>query len=376
MADADYETARRALRRLRPPDRERRAPLRRLPLGRGTGLVPRRPLPRVERHPERPHAALGRDQRRASASSARPSRLLQRQHGRPPGPARDLRARRPARHAHGARRLDHRARRPLRRPRLNSPNDVVVALGRRRSGSATRPTGSTATTRATAPRARSAPATSTASTRRRASPRIVADDFEQPNGLAFSPDERTLYVSDTGASPAPHARVRGRSDDGTLSGGDVFATCTAGAFDGFRFDDGGPDLDGRRRRRALLRSGRHAARQDPRPGGACANVVFGGPRAQPPVHLRDELALRGAAARDRRGDDRAVSAQVAVVTGAGSGIGRAVARALLDAGWQVALAGRRAEALRRDRRRAGRRRARRADRRAARRSRSPPCSRR
>jgi NAD(P)-dependent dehydrogenase (short-subunit alcohol dehydrogenase family) len=41
-----------------------------------------------------------------------------------------------------------------------------------------------------------------------------------------------------------------------------------------------------------------------------------------------------------------VTAQVAVVTGAGSGIGRVVARALLDAGWQVALAGRREEALR------------------------------
>jgi NAD(P)-dependent dehydrogenase (short-subunit alcohol dehydrogenase family) len=42
---------------------------------------------------------------------------------------------------------------------------------------------------------------------------------------------------------------------------------------------------------------------------------------------------------------QSATAKVAIVTGAGSGIGRAVSLALLNAGWSVALAGRRAEAL-------------------------------
>ena len=45
--------------------------------------------------------------------------------------------------------------------------------------------------------------------------------------------------------------------------------------------------------------------------------------------------------------------KTAVVTGAGSGIGRACALALLDAGWRVALVGRRAEALEETREQAG-----------------------
>ena len=40
-----------------------------------------------------------------------------------------------------------------------------------------------------------------------------------------------------------------------------------------------------------------------------------------------------------------MTGRIAVVTGAGSGVGRVVAGALLDAGYRVALAGRRAEAL-------------------------------
>ncbi|MDC2945860.1 SDR family oxidoreductase [Streptomyces heilongjiangensis] len=42
---------------------------------------------------------------------------------------------------------------------------------------------------------------------------------------------------------------------------------------------------------------------------------------------------------------RTEGTKIAIVTGAGSGIGRAVARELLGAGWSVALAGRRAEKL-------------------------------
>ena len=68
----------------------------------------------------------------------------------------------------------------------------------------------------------------------------VAGDFEKPNGLAFSPDERLLYVADTGASHLEngprHIRRFSVSDEGTLSGGEVFATCTSGLFDGFRID--------------------------------------------------------------------------------------------------------------------------------------------
>ena len=73
--------------------------------------------------------------------------------------------------------------------------------------------------------------------------RIVAGDFIKPNGLAFSPDEKKLYIADTGRThgrdfPA-HIRVFDVADDGTLKGGAVFAECTAGLFDGFRIDEAG-----------------------------------------------------------------------------------------------------------------------------------------
>ncbi|MHB2167880.1 SMP-30/gluconolactonase/LRE family protein [Alsobacter sp. R-9] len=74
---------------------------------------------------------------------------------------------------------------------------------------------------------------------------MVADDFVRPNGIAFSVDESKLYIADTGATHVEngprHIRVFDVTGKGgtKLKGGKVFATCTAGLFDGFRLDEDG-----------------------------------------------------------------------------------------------------------------------------------------
>ena len=65
----------------------------------------------------------------------------------------------------------------------------------------------------------------------------VADGFEKPNGLCFSPDEKTLYVSDTGAGK--HIRAFDVGADGTLSGSRVLCVVTNGVPDGIRCDEAG-----------------------------------------------------------------------------------------------------------------------------------------
>ncbi|WP_108663293.1 SMP-30/gluconolactonase/LRE family protein [Acuticoccus kandeliae] len=70
----------------------------------------------------------------------------------------------------------------------------------------------------------------------------VATDFVKPNGLAFTPDYSAIYIADTGASHVENGprHIRRFSVSGkTLSGGEVFATCGYGMFDGFRFDESG-----------------------------------------------------------------------------------------------------------------------------------------
>jgi gluconolactonase len=74
--------------------------------------------------------------------------------------------------------------------------------------------------------------------------RIVANDFDGPNGLAFSPDETRLYIAETGnqteQSPRQYIRVFNVEPDGaTLSGGDIFYKIEPGYCDGMRVDEYG-----------------------------------------------------------------------------------------------------------------------------------------
>jgi gluconolactonase len=74
--------------------------------------------------------------------------------------------------------------------------------------------------------------------------RVMIGDFDGPNGLAFSPDERRLYVAETGDqtqdNPRQYIRVFDVSPDGTqLSGGAIFYKVDPGYCDGLRVDEDG-----------------------------------------------------------------------------------------------------------------------------------------
>jgi gluconolactonase len=77
---------------------------------------------------------------------------------------------------------------------------------------------------------------------------VVADGFDKPNGIAFSPDERTLYVTDSGANQKPgsyhvarphHIKAfdirRGRH----LENERLFAVVSPGFPDGLKVDRAG-----------------------------------------------------------------------------------------------------------------------------------------
>jgi gluconolactonase len=68
---------------------------------------------------------------------------------------------------------------------------------------------------------------------------LLANDFERPNGLAFAPDEATLYVDD---SARRHVRAFDVRPDGTLANGRIIADMDhprPGVPDGMKVDSAG-----------------------------------------------------------------------------------------------------------------------------------------
>lgn len=65
---------------------------------------------------------------------------------------------------------------------------------------------------------------------------LLADDFDRPNGLAFSPDEAILYVNDTARG---HIRAFDVSQDGSIGSGGILIEMNLpgeGAPDGMKVD--------------------------------------------------------------------------------------------------------------------------------------------
>jgi len=87
---------------------------------------------------------------------------------------------------------------------------------------------------------------------------VVAGDMEKPNGICFSPDEKKLYIVDTGFSHRPgyarQIRVYDVVDGTHLANGRLFVDTAKASADGIRCDVdgnvwagmgwGAPDLDG------------------------------------------------------------------------------------------------------------------------------------
>ncbi len=117
----------------------------------------------------------------------------------------------------------------------------------------------------------------------------ASGDFDGPNGLAFSPDERRLYVSETGDQtrddPRQYIRAFDVGDDGALHGGDTLHKVEPGYADGLCVDEDGNLW-------ASAADGVHCIAPDGRLLGKVrvpyrvSNLTFGGP-------MRDRLFIGG-----------------------------------------------------------------------------------
>ena len=125
--------------------------------------------------------------------------------------------------------------------RLNAPNDVVVAADGAiwftdpLYGISSDYEGGVQTSEQKPALYRFDPATSRL--------QVAESDFEGPNGLAFSPDGRRLYVAETGDQTRPKPKQYIRAFDvgeaGALRGGEIFAAISPGYCDGMKVDGEG-----------------------------------------------------------------------------------------------------------------------------------------
>jgi gluconolactonase len=114
---------------------------------------------------------------------------------------------------------------------------------------------------------------------------LVADGIDKPNGLAFSPDERTLYVGDSGAIHAPGDYDPDRPrrvlafdvlDHGGLADARVFADRIPGFPDGIKVDAAGRVYVSCERGVQIFGTDGRLLGEIALPGGA-VNFTFGGP---------------------------------------------------------------------------------------------------
>lgn len=130
----------------------------------------------------------------------------------------------------------------------------------------------------------------------------VITGMVQPNGLAFSSDESSLFVVDSGRTIGPdhpcHIRRFDVSADGGLTDRGVVVEASVGLFDGIRLDDAGRIWAG-------TGEGVHCYAPDGRllgkilVGSAVINLCFGGPKRNilymcaPKTVLRVPVRVRG-----------------------------------------------------------------------------------
>ncbi len=119
--------------------------------------------------------------------------------------------------------------------------------------------------------------------------KIVADDFDMPNGICFSPDQKVLYIADSGGPH--HVRAFDVTDEHELKNGRVFCVIGAGVPDGIRCD-----ADGRLWSAAA--DGVHVFSAAGKligkikvPERQTANLTFGGPAGRPMVYMTATRAV-------------------------------------------------------------------------------------